>query len=193
MHQHVRIDKDGATLLDAPLETPPITDAAQIRSALARITYTVHFHDEKTGETLTFQIKQLRAGEGMMFWKDFYKPNVIKAIESKASPEELSQVVQAEMGIENEAEILTFFQELKPKVIAQCMVDEALQDVEFWEQVNPKWINLLYDVITDSIEPDERDEEINRLTAALAEAQTEIAALKERIAELEGNDGKDTP
>ena len=190
MNQHVRIDKDGATFLDVPPEeispAPPITDAALIRSALARITYTVHFHDEKTGDTLTFQVKQLRAGEGMMFWKDFYKPNVIKAIESKATSEELSKVVQEEMGIENEAEILTFFQELKPKVIAQCMVDEALQDEDFWSNVNPKWVNLLYDVITDSIEPDAKDEEITQLTAALAEAQTEIGTLKERITELEG-------
>ena len=190
MNQHVRINKDGATLLEAPpLPETQITDAAQIRNALARITYTVHFHDERTGEMLTFEVKQLRAGEGILFWRKFCTPKVMKAIDADMPPDELAELVKAETGLEDEVDIIAFFQDLKPKVIAECMVDATLQDVDFWCDVDKKWVDLLYDVITDSLD-DSSDlgAEISRLTAALASAQKEIATLKERIAELEETD-----
>lgn len=165
------------------------TDANTVRAALARQVVHVELVDGETDTTLTLTVLRPRPSESRVFFENVITPKVLDALKSETEPGELVALAQAELGIETELDILTFFADIKVKVVAAAMQDAALQDEAFWESADTELVDTLFDIaIGTATETPDLAAEVTLVKTQLATAETELetcrAMLQQRDADL---------
>lgn len=180
---------------EAPDAITP-TDAETVRAALGRQTLTVSLIDERSGETLSLTMQRLRPSENSVFFEQVITPKVIQAIHDDVDAETLRELALAEMGIENDFDIVPLFQSIKVKIVAAAMQDTELQDEAFWEDIDSELLDTLFDIATGAAKetPSVAEEiadlqeqlataetEKTRLAASLAQRDTDLATVTERL------------
>ena len=162
------------------------TDAKTVRAALARPVVHVALVDAETDATVTLTVLRPRPSESRVFFESVVTPNVLEAIRNETDTETLVQLARQELGIENDLDILSFFEDVKVKVVAAAMQDTELQDEAFWQSADSELVDTLFDIaIGTATETPDVEVEVKRLQTALATAETELEECRALLTQRE--------
>lgn len=162
------------------------TDAETVRAALARPVVHVALVDSETDATVTLTVLRPRPSESRVFFENVITPNVLDAIRNETDMEDLVALARQELGIENDLDILSFFADVKVKVVAAAMQDTELQDEAFWQSADSELVDTLFDIaIGTATETPDAEVEVKRLQTQLATAEIELEECRALLTQRE--------